>query len=432
MSILRGHYNRAWVGLVSAAASMGLLARRALGQNYQQYYDSSNPGGSEAVSPSDPYQQYYDTSNAAAAPVAQGVDYGMADGIVERVAAMLDGMSATAGEAAIALMTTLLAIDLVWGVGRGIVNEQPFPAMVQRFVFRIGFVALVVAFIGIASEFTDWLITTAITLGQSYTGKGADVNPTVSGIFKLGAELALDMLKGMSVWQPASIFYVLCALGQMIVTGIMVAVLLTVYIEFYIVALAGLVVLGFAGLESTKDAATNYVRTLIGKAFKLLGLLVIFAIMSKMTLEVADARSVALGFELVLTIMLLQVVTVVLLMTVPASLEGLAGGVGSSRVAEIVGGIVAAKVGVPLMKTAAAGSAGGAGGAAAGATKGAAAGFASGGIKGALAGAAKGAMSGGASGAASYGKAALFKNSSVRAQFAKDVSKALNKGGSGL
>lgn len=374
----------------------------------------------------DEYLEAQAAQQAAAANTFGSADFSVGDGIIERFKGVLDKMADTAGTSARQLLYLLFGIDLVLSIGRGLMSQESFSSMVQRLATRIGFVTVVVLFTHEVADFTQWLTTVAVNLGQEASGLGDDISPSISGIYAQGWSFAGQMLGEMSILKPVSIFYAVTAVFTLLITGIMMALVITVYVEMFIVALAGLIVLGFAGLETSKDSATTYVRTLIGRAFKILGLLIIYAMMNRIIIEVAASGSVSLGIELVLTIVILQLVTVVLLLTVPASLESLAGGVGSSRVAEIAGGAIAAMVAAPLAKASMGAGLGSVGGAMTGAAQGAmsaAGGGVGAQIKGALAGAAKG----GASAAGRYAKAGGLRSGSLRAEAAKDISKMVAK-----
>jgi type IV secretion system protein TrbL len=374
----------------------------------------------------------FDQNTASPNQVAVGaMEFTRADQLIERFAGMLETMGASAGKHARQLLLALFAIDLVLSIGRGIIAEESFAQMVQRLVTRVAFVSVVFLFINNVSLFTNWLAGSAVQLGQEAAGTGTEITPKVSGIFADGARLASQMIKSVSAWQPLTVLYVFTAFFTLLIAGLVMALVLTVYIELYIVALTGMIVLGFGGIETSKDSVMTYLRTLIGKAFKILGLLIIFAIMSKVINEVAGTArtSSGLGLELVMTIVILQAVQVLLLLTIPSTLEGLAGGVGSSRAAEVMGGFLAASVAKPLAKGGAGVAAGGASGAVQGAAKGMSEGLSQGGASSAIKGALAGAFKGAGSTAGRYGTAGFMRGRSLRAEMAKDLAAMMKKEG---
>jgi len=405
--------------LILAVLGIALLANSATAQGqipaeYQQYLEQQNA-----------YQQSLANTTAGAAEV----DLSVADEVLVRFEGVLNDMAESVGLRAKQLLLILFTLDLVLSIGRSLQGQESFAGMLQRLVTRVGFVTLVTLFIDNAASFTTWLVEIPVRLGKEAMGASAkDVSPSISGIFAQAWRLAWEMVLEISIWKPISVLYLLTAFFVLIIAGIMIALLMTVYIELYMVALAGLIVLGFAGLETSKDSFATYVRTLIGKAFKILGLLIIFAMMMNIINEVAGSGSSSLGLELVLVILVLQVVTVVLLMTVPSSLEALAGGVGASRAAEVIAGAVTMMAAIPLAKA----GAGAALGSMVGSMQGTAAGVAraSGQGAGAMAkAAAQGALGGAGKTAARYAAAGGLRGRSLRGAMAKDFATLMKKEG---
>lgn len=379
-----------------------------------------------------PYlDQYYEHQQSLIDEAARAseVDLSVADEVLVRFEGVLNTMAESVGLRAKQLLLILFTLDLVLSIGRSLQGQESFAGMLQRLVTRVSFVTLVALFIDNAASFTTWLAQVSVKLGNEAMGaSGDEIKPSVSSIFAQAWRLAWEMIREISIWKPVSVLYILTAFFVLIIAGIMIALLMTVYIELYMVALAGLIVLGFAGLETSKDSFATYVRTLIGKAFKILGLLIIFAMMTNVVNEVAGSSSSSLGIELVLLILVLQIVTVVLLMTVPSSLEALAGGVGASRAAEVIAGAVTMMAALPLAKV----GAGAALGSISGSMQGAAAGIAGAAGQGAGAmakAAAKGAMSGGGKTAARYAAAGGMRGRSLRGAMAKDFASLMKKEG---
>ena len=404
--------------LILAVLGIALLANSATAQQipaeYQRYLEQQNA---------------YEQSVANTAAGGGDVDLSVADDVLVRFEGVLNTMAESVGLRAKQLLLILFTLDLVLSIGRSLQGQESFAGMLQRLVTRVGFVTLVALFIDNAASFTTWLAQVPIKLGNEAMGASADeIQPSVSSIFAQAWRLAWGMIGEISIWKPVSVLYILTAFFVLIIAGIMIALLMTVYIELYMVALAGLIVLGFAGLETSKDSFATYVRTLIGKAFKILGLLIIFAMMTKVINEVAGSGSASLGLELVLIILVLQVVTVVLLMTVPSSLEALAGGVGASRAAEVIAGAVTMMAAIPLAKAGAGAALGSIGGSMQGAAAGVAG--ASGQGAGAMAkAAAQGALGGAGKTAARYAAAGGLRGRSLRGAMAKDFATLMKQEG---
>ena len=137
----------------------------------------------------------------------------------------------------------------------------------------------------------------------------------------------------------------------------------------------------FAGLTETRDTALNYMIGLVGKAFKLMGLMVIVAASGEMTTALAGTAGSGLGAAM--GMITLQVVSAILILTLPDALEKLVGGGFSSRAAEMIGGVAGGTA-----QTAVAVGGGAAAGAVAGGVAGAAGAASTGGTASGIAGAA--------------------------------------------
>ena len=188
----------------------------------------------------------------------------------------------------------------------------------------------------------------------------------------------------------------------------------------HIVALAGMIVLGFGGLEVAKDSAVTYVKTIIGKGLNLMTLLIIFTLVTTVVVEISDRPSSTYGAENVINVLILQIVSILLMLSVPASVEGLAGGIGSSMAARLVGTAIAgtaiAKAAAPVLsaiKATGAGAAGGIGGGVKGA-------LTSMGKGGGLGGIAKGAVQGAAKTGGRYARAGMSRTGSIGGELGKD------------
>jgi P-type conjugative transfer protein TrbL len=355
--------------------------------------------------------------------LAQSVDASSADGVIEALKGVLDAKGEAVGANARILLLALFGVDLVLSFGRASLSGEELGPIVSRFIFRLLFVCFILFVIMYAAEIVHMITNASIRLAsESSNDKLAD--PSISAVLGDGLERALALFKEAKSWSPVKIvFYPLAALLSLVVTAIIAGMLITVYAEMFIVALAGMITLGFGGLEVGKNSAVTYIKTLIGKGLKLLGLLIVYSLMTNLMVEVARAGSVfGLGIENVATILILQFITVIMMYAIPNSLESLAGGIGGNAAAAIAGAIVA-KLSIPAAA------------ATAGAAIGGAAGGVSGGVEGAISGSTptdklKGALSGSAKGAggkaASYGMAGAAGK--LKPAMAEDLMKLTKRG----
>ena len=294
---------------------------------------------------------------ASDAAFAQTTAGAALDSAVDRLAATLDQLGSTLGTRAQQLLLALLAVDFVWRGGKWAIGEDRIDAVFQGFLYQLAFVIMVWAFAAGVPQIVAWLAQTALDIAS---GAGAaEARP--SAIVADGLERAVGWLGEISLVRPGTVFYVFAAGASVIVLAMAVAMIVVVYAELYIAGLAGVIALAFAGLSETRGIAVGYVKALIGKAFKLMGVLIVIAATAEIT--TALAVSSGRGFENAMGMLLLQIVGGVLIMTLPGALESLVSGSRlGTRSAEAVGRMAGGAV-----KTAAVASAAAAGGAVGGA-----------------------------------------------------------------
>ena len=325
----------------------------------------------------------------AAAQTSAGVEI---DGAIAGLRDALVSYGGALADSARQLMLGLLVLDMVWRAARWMVRGEGADTVVEGLLYQIGFVGLAWGLVEVVPQVVDFLAATARRLASS---AGATGGFSPSGMVADGLGTAGAMLRNVSL-NPGTWFYLAAALVSVLVVAMGLAMIVVVYAEFYIAGLAGILALAFAGLQGTRDIAVNYVRSLIGKAFKLLALMVIMASTGELTRAFSGLRGWD-SFDGAMIVMLLQLVNIVLILTLPGSVEALVGGPRSSGAGEALGSkaaVATATVGT----VAASGAAGGASGAIQRGLAARAANETAGGI-------ARAAMSGAAGGAVDWGGA---------------------------
>ncbi len=244
----------------------------------------------------------------------------------------LDAVGTRLGDLVRQAMITLLVVDFTLRAGRAILGDSDVTGLVKGFAFQLGFVSCVWLLAGMVPVFVHWLARTALDIAGA-TG-AANVEPgTMVG---QGLSRAWGWMQAMELWSPGTWFYIFAAVISIIVLAMSVAMLVVVWAELYLVGLAGIAALLFAGLTETRDIALGYVNALIGKAFKLMGLMIVISSMGAMT--DALATSAGAGLLNAMGIVLLQIVSGVMILTLPQTIEALVAGAKiGSRSAEMVG-----------------------------------------------------------------------------------------------
>ena len=269
------------------------------------------------------------------------------------------------GEIARNALLSLLVVDFVLRGGRGIFGNESIPDLMRGFTFQLGFVACIWGF----SLWTPQIIEALadIALGIAQVAGAPEAEP--GSLVTQGLARATGWLGEIDVLSPGTWFYLIAAAISIIVMAIAVAMLVVTYAELYLFGMAGMIALMFAGLTETRDKALSYINSLVGKAFKLMGLMIIVAATGEMTTALAT-RSGS-GLANAMGMITLQIVSAILILTLPNTLESLVGSKFASRAGEMIGKMAGAAAAIGL-GAAAGGVAGAATGAGAAAKTGAA------------------------------------------------------------
>ena len=248
------------------------------------------------------------------------------DDVIEQFSETLTRMGGRAGEVARSLLLILFTLDLVLRFGRWAMQGNSFGEVFGTWTYQLTFVSLVYVLALMVPEVVGAL--TKLALRFASAAGGGDSEPSASGMITDGLRQAMTWLGEIGVFEPSTWFYIFAAIISIVVTAMTVAFLVITYAEIYLIGLAGIIVLGFAGLEEARGAAISYIRLLIGKALKLMALMIIYGAINSLT--TALATSPATGFSGALGMIMLQIIACLLIITLPGSVEGLVSNIGSS------------------------------------------------------------------------------------------------------
>ena len=263
-------------------------------------------------------------------PAALAQDAGTAgsavDDVIEQFSKTLEDMGGRAGEVARSLLLILFTLDLVLRFGRWAMQGNSFGEVFGTWTYQLTFVSLVYVLALMVPKVVEELTELALRFASAATTSGAS-EPSASGMITDGLRQAMTWLGEMRLRSPATWFYIFAAIISIVVTAMTVAFLVITYAEIYLIGLAGIIVLGFAGLEEARGAAIAYIRLLIGKALKLMALMIIYGAISSLTSALADTPT---GYSGALGMIMLQIIACLLIITLPGSVEGLVSNIGSS------------------------------------------------------------------------------------------------------
>ena len=209
---------------------------------------------------------------AATAAQAQNAPAGL-DSMIRSMEQISQGMTGGIADVAIRLLYTKAALEMTWTFGKGAIQGEGFAALLLKMIVR----AVVVGLFYLCLTWGDDLVRLAIDSAIAVAGvAGIAVDPSPSGVLSQALETVGRLLGELSILSPGhSVGLVLVGMAVAITAAAMAAMIVLVYAELYLMAVAGLLALGFGGLDATRDMAVNYIRMLVAKGFKLLTLLVV-------------------------------------------------------------------------------------------------------------------------------------------------------------
>ncbi|HCF5956287.1 TPA: P-type conjugative transfer protein TrbL [Pseudomonas aeruginosa] len=296
-------------------------------------------------------------ANAAIEPA------GLLDEVADRFLAVSSSWAGTITDAASWLFWTLVVISMVWTFGMMALRKADlgeFFAEFARFTITTGFFWWLLRN---GPKFAMDIINSMRTLAAQASGQARELTP--SRTVDIGWDIVVKAADNYSVLSPIdnlSIFLITAAiLACMAVVGANVLITL---VNAWILAYAGIFVLGFGGARWTSDIAINYFRSVLGIGLKLLTITLLVGIaVSIMDSYYANLSQGAPVRELLLVFVVALVLTL-LIHSVPNVIAGLvpggaaATGIGSFSTGAIVGaGMATAGMAAQAVAAAASGGA---------------------------------------------------------------------------
>ena len=251
---------------------------------------------------------------------------GTVDAMIDQMSQTLTTLGKNAGQAARSLLLILFGVDLVLRFGRWALQGSTFDEVWGTWLYQLTFVCIVYVLVLMVPEVVTAL--TKLAMKFASTAGSADVEPTASGMITDGLSRAVGWVKAIDFWTPSTWLFLSTAILSIVVTAMTVAFLVITYAEIYLIGLAGIIVLGFAGLQETRAASVSYIRLLIGKALKLMALMIVYGAVATLTTALAQDASTGTGGAL--GMIMLQIIAALLIISLPGTVEGLVSNIGAS------------------------------------------------------------------------------------------------------
>ncbi|KSV75624.1 conjugal transfer protein TrbL [Sinorhizobium sp. GW3] len=252
-----------------------------------------------------------------------------------QVVAAAKGWESTVMDAARSLFWILAAIEIgicaVWLAIQATSLDGWFAELVRRIMF-VGFFAFV---LDRGPVFAKTVVDSLFQIGAS----GGSASP--AEIFDAGIRVASQMSEqakfGVFEDNALAVAAVL-AMGVVVVCfSLVAAIFVSVMVEMYVGLLAGMIMLGLGGSSFTKDFAVRYLIYAFGVGMKLMAMVMIAKIGSRVLLGLARAPTATSDqFVTTLAIAGISVIVFMIAMYVPSIIQGVVQGASVSGGMEVI------------------------------------------------------------------------------------------------
>lgn len=223
------------------------------------------------------------------------------------------------------LLLSLLLIELIWKLGKTVMEGDDFGQLMGVFFKRIVIAGFFLAIIdGIPTGSGNVGIATFVI--QSAEGL---VGTTTDGASVKPSDLFWQMFSsGSSIYENSSgvggivsasiVWLLLCVIG-----AIVVGLIIVTYIEIYVVLTVGILALGFGVWSVTEQFAKNFLFSAVGKILKLLTMILMASVISLSiksfgTLSTFEDGLITIGIVLIFAM---------LMSSVPSAVEQIISGI---------------------------------------------------------------------------------------------------------
>lgn len=282
-------------------------------------------------------------------------------GVLDTVLTRYQAAASTWGSAISARATwlfwVLATISMVWTFGMMALRKADIAEFFAEFIrFTV------------TTGFFWWLLSngpvmaTGIMDSLRTIAANASGNPTTltpSGIVDIGFDIFFKVLDQSSVWSPVdSACGILISAVVLVVLALVAVNMLILLVSGWILAYAGIFILGFGGAKWTSEMAIGYFKSVLGVALQLMTMVLLVGIGKSFVDQYYTAMSAGISLKELGVMLIVAVVLLALVNKVPPLIGGLSGGhihalgngfgAGAAIGAAAVGGAAVATAGAAL------------------------------------------------------------------------------------
>lgn len=215
-------------------------------------------------------------ASASSVVHAQVDNAGVLDQALKRYRDAAQGWQDAAHGAASSLFWSLATISLVWTMGQLALRRAELGEFFGELVRYLLFTGFWAWMLENGPQHAQMIIDSMVRIGGSAAGTSLK---SPSGVLDVGFQLLDRALEQSSIQDPlATSIGVVMALGVLIILALVGVNMLVALISCWIVAYAGLFVLGFGGSKWTSDMAMNYYRMMLSLGLQVFAMILLVGV----------------------------------------------------------------------------------------------------------------------------------------------------------
>ena len=223
------------------------------------------------------------------------------------------------------LFWALATISMVWTFGMMALRKADlaeFFAELVRFVIFVGFFWWL---LDNGPKVAMAIIESLMEVGGNASAvDGYTRSFSASGIVDIGFILFGKTLSEASAWSPVnSIIGIVLGLGILVLTAMIGINMMLLLISAWILAYAGIFLLGFGGARWTSDMAISYFKTVLGIAIQIMTMILLIGIGMSLINEYYGAMEADINFSEMAVVLIVTLVIFVLSNKIPTLVAGI-------------------------------------------------------------------------------------------------------------
>ncbi|MDP2975303.1 MAG: P-type conjugative transfer protein TrbL, partial [Anaerolineales bacterium] len=282
---------------------------------------------------------------------------GVLDNVLTRYQTAASTWQAVIAARATWLFWVLATISMVWTFGMMALRKADigeFFAEFIRFTVTTGFFWWLLSN---GPAMATGIMNSLRTIAANASGNPTTLTP--SGIVDIGFDIFFKVLDQSSVWSPVdSAAGILISAVVLVILALVAVNMLILLVSGWILAYAGIFILGFGGAKWTSVMAIGYFKSVLGVALQLMTMVLLVGIGKSFVDQYYTAMSAGISLKELGVMLIVAVVLLALVNKVPPLIGGLSGGhihalgngfgAGAAIGAAAVGGAAVATAGAAL------------------------------------------------------------------------------------